>query len=165
MKIALIACTSSLVVLLSGCAPTNVTIAHTATGHLPKSCQIASVLKLDKQLQAWDKTDLAKQKTELNCLIGYPNSDMAFSFDYSLTTAAQWEKIYKKAMSGSGNLLADTVTSENLPTVYEDYPAEGNSSVDVKVFDHGVLLDYYGTDKYSRKDPLLLDALREIVVN
>ena len=166
--------------LLTGCANNSQAIespsvtvtqsptpTHVAAGVLPTSCQVKAILSQDKTLQAWDKTDPAKQGTELDCLIGVPNSDVAWYFSYAKETPAEWEKEFQSASSGSSDWITDTVTAANLSTIYKNTPESPDNmgdSFEVRVYDHGIVLDYSDFGSYTRDNQLMIQMLNQITV-
>ncbi len=163
MKLQLTA--AALILGLTGCAspapqatptPTNPSV---AAAQLPKSCQIKPILDAIDGFQAWDKTEPANQGKQLNCMMGYPNSDVGFTLDFTFQDLDAWTKWRKTAITG--DWIADTLTDQKYSTVYRVTPNEGlGEGVEVKIFVRGVVIDYNSWGGiWDRNDPALLGAI------
>lgn len=166
MKLSLIAAAAVTVFALTGCSTLNAqqNANDGPRASLPESCQIESILKAYSGFKAWDKTEPAQNGKQLNCMMGYPNSDVGFTIDFNFMTADAWATWRKKAITG--NWVADTLTAEHLSTVYQITPNEGlGEGAEVKVFVHGVVMHYnLWSGNYDRNDPAILGAIAAIPV-
>lgn len=157
---------AALILALTGCASPTTSASPSATAErtasLPVSCQIKPILKALKGFEAWDKTEPADKGKKLNCMMGFPNSDVGFTLDFAYQTEAAWTTFRTDALDKGW--IADTLTDQKYSTVYRVTPNEGlGEGVEVKIFVGGVVIDYNSWGGiWDREDPVLAGSINAI---